>query len=126
MRNINWMWLWGSVLFAFSGIALAGELATVNELGHFNVQKNNVEMVELNGPKLQSSQITGTISAYDEVSERMSVSGAGGAPMEFRLSSNTPITDHNLQIKFTDLHLGDHVIVHYNVESRTVNAIEKL
>ena len=83
-------------------------------------------MVDLNSPQLKLGEMTGTISAYDEVLEKISVQGARGMNMEFIVDTNTPITDHNQQIGFADLHVGDQVTVHYNVDPQQVNSIEKI
>jgi hypothetical protein len=46
--------------------------------------------------------------------------------VEFAIETNTRLQDQHLQISLDDLHLGDRVTVHYNVEHRLVNRIDRI
>jgi len=120
------MMLWGSLFLFSSGPVMAGDLAPVNEPGQFAAQQNGLRVPVRESPNLQMAEMTGTLSAVDQIFEGISVRGPNGMTLEFALEPNTPITEHNLQIGLTDLHPGDHVTVHYNIAPRRLNSIERI
>lgn len=117
-QNIFWIFL--------AGVCLAAESPSVNELGHFDANLDSPLVLNTDGPKRQLGEFTGSLSAFDEVSGRLSVRGAGGQIKVFLLDTNTPISDHHLQISSADLRLGDQLAVRYNVELQRVNSIERI
>jgi hypothetical protein len=126
LRKANSTLIWEYLILISLASAAAGEQASVNKPRHFDMQENGLLVREQDGPKRQLGEITGTLTSCDEISGKVSVRGIGESPMEFVLDTNTPITDHNLQIRLVDLRLGDQVTVLYNMDPRRVNSIKRI
>ena len=118
--------------FLFAGVALfmtstlmAADGPVASGHGQFGVQSARTLALDQDSPKVKLGATSGTISAYDSVTQKISVMDAKGNMNEFAVESNTPITDHSLQVKSSDLHAGDRVTIHYDMEPKRINAIEK-
>lgn len=76
-------------------------------------------------PVMLQQQLNGAIVNMDPVIEKIWVRGPNGNVQEFLVDTNTPITDHNIQISFSDLRVGNQVVVYYNAQPLSINRIER-
>lgn len=120
------MTLCGGLWLFFLGNVGGVELLPTNDRGQFSEESAGRLVADKNSPKLQRGEISGIISTYDGVAQKISVRDDQGTINDFLVDSDTPIEDHHLQISFANLHAGDYVTVRYNVDSRRVNTIERI
>jgi hypothetical protein len=104
----------------------AAELPGAFEVGSYRGPTGNTYTQGAENPKDKQGEITGAIKSIDRISGKIWLQDAKGMPVEFAIETNTRLQDQHLQISLDDLHLGDRVTVHYNVEHRLVNRIDRI
>ena len=117
--------LWG-IVFISGPLLRAAEAPGAFTVGSYSGPTGNSYVQGADNPKDKQGVITGTIKTIDRISGKIWLQDAKGMPVEFSIETNTRLQDQHLQISLDDLLLGDRVTVHYTVDSRLVDRIDRI
>jgi hypothetical protein len=127
MKHRSWALGAASLLILSGRFAAAVDSPRTLQLGLLDSRTDIPRELAPVSPAVQVGEITGTISTYDHLFRTLSVTDPQGKVIGFSVQSNTPILDVNhLQLGFGDLHPGDRVTIHYNIEALWINQIDKI